>query len=236
VVCKIKNPSHGSGTPDILPRIPPSFGIPDPVDFHYVYGGTDQYPRSYISYLMTGEKKEGESYTYGERLTRAPIEGFKYDWFKSRNLEILYPYEVDGRIIFEEDGVLYLNQIEAAIETYKKGGFRNNQIVLQVAHPTDMLLVDPPCLRQIDTRIQADENGVMGLNFIIEFRSWDLWGGFPANLAGIEALQSYMASSIGVAQHCFLTVTKGLHLYGYAEDLAKIRCMKDSAACDQIYN
>ena len=72
---------------------------------------------------------------------------------------------MDGKAVFEEDGQLYLNQIEWIIQTYKKHGHRNNQMVLQVAHPSDCTLLDPPCLRSIDTRIQ-DET----LNFFVYFR------------------------------------------------------------------
>ena len=54
-----------------------------------------------------------------------------------------------------------------------------------------------------------------------------IWGGLPANLAGIEALHSYMASEIGIEQGEFIVESKGLHLYSYAKDIAKIRCMKD---------
>jgi len=48
----------------------------------------------------------------------------------------------------------------------------------------------------------------------------------PANLAGIQFLQQYMAESIGVEHGEMLVESKGLHLYGYAEDLAKMRCLK----------
>ena len=58
-------------TMPLIPDIPPSLGIPNPVEEAYIYGG-DGYERSYIEYLMTGHKEPGESYTYGERLTRAP--------------------------------------------------------------------------------------------------------------------------------------------------------------------
>ena len=61
-----------------------------------------------------------------------------------------YARDVDGKAVFEEDGVLYLNQIEWVIQTYKTYGARNNQMVLQVAHPSDMTLLDPPCLRSIE--------------------------------------------------------------------------------------
>ena len=208
------------GTQPLIPDIPPSCGIPNPVEEGYIYGG-DGYKRSYIEYLMTGHKEPGESYTYGERLTRAPLTGDKLAWWKANNVEIIDRREVDGKIVFEEDGRLYLNQIEWVIDTYKRFGERNNQMVLQIAHPTDMTLVDPPCLRHIDTRVQ---DGF--LHFLVYFRSWDLWGGFPANLAGIQNLKQYMAEAIGVKDGQMIVESKGLHLYGYAEDLAKLRCMK----------
>jgi thymidylate synthase len=170
---------------------------------------------------MTGEKAPGESYTYGERLTRAPITGQKLTWWKEGNREIVDIRDVDGRIVFEEEGRLYLNQIEWVIDTYRRFGHRNNQMVLQVAHPSDLTLVDPPCLRSLDTRIQ---NGA--LHFAVYFRSWDLWGGMPANLAGIQNLKEYMAAEIGVEDGEMIVESKGLHLYGYAEALAKLRCLR----------
>jgi len=268
----IKDPSFGSGTPQILPDIPAAIGIPNPVEFEYVYGGGN-YSRSYIEYIMTSVLNDGESYTYGERLTKFPInygwaieynsylykdilvqdekiwddvlcyessayyEGYYLNqielaiWlYKNkghRNKDILVQDEKiwDDVLCYESSAYYegyYLNQIELAIWLYKNKGHRNNQIVLQIAKPTDMLLQDPPCLRHIDTRIQDNK-----LHFIIYFRSWDLWAGMPANLAGIEALQQYMANEIGVQQGEFIVESKGLHLYGYAEDLARLRTMKN---------
>jgi thymidylate synthase len=170
---------------------------------------------------MSARKEPGESYTYGERLTRVPLSGDKLGWWEQANTEIVDKREVDGNVVFEEDGQLYLNQIEWVIDTYKKFGERNNQLVLQVAHPSDLTLLDPPCLRSIDTRIQ-DES----LNFFVYFRSWDLWNGFPANLAAIQNLKEYMAAEIGVQDGQMIVESKGLHLYGYAEDLAKLRCLR----------
>jgi thymidylate synthase len=208
------------GAQPLLPDIPPSCGIPNPVEEAYIYGGPG-YDRSYIEYLMTGHKAPGESYTYGERLTRAPIDGEKQVWWEANQTDIIDKRDVDGKIVFEENGTRYLNQIEWVIGTYKKFGHRNNQMVLQVAHPTDVTLLDPPCLRMIDTRIQ-DET----LHFIVYFRSWDLWGGLPANLAGIQNLKEYMAGEIGVKDGEMIVESKGLHLYGYAEELAKLRCLR----------
>lgn len=210
------------GTQPLIPDIPPSCGIPNPVEEDYIYGG-EGYERSYIEYLMTGHKEPGESYTYGERLTKTPISGDKLIWWKEHNKEIIDKRDVDGKIIFEENGILYMNQIEWIIDTYRRFGERNNQMVLQVAHPSDMTLLDPPCLRSIDTRVQ---NGKLHFTSVL-FRSWDLWGGMPANLAGIQNLKEYMAGEIGIEDGEMIVESKGLHLYGYAEDLAKLRCMRE---------
>jgi thymidylate synthase len=207
-------------TQPLIPDIPPGCQIPNPVDAEYIYGG-EGYERSYIEYLMTGEKAPDESYTYGERLTKAPIDGEKLNWWHQRNIEIVNWRRPDGKIVSEEGGRLYLNQIEWVIDSYKKHGHRNNQMVLQVGHPSDLTLVDPPCLRSIDTRIQDG-----ALIFVVYFRSWDLWGGMPANLAGIQNLKEYMSGEIGVDDGEMIVESKGLHLYGYAEQLAKLRCMR----------
>jgi len=208
------------GTKPLIPDIPAACGIPNPVEEAYLYGGKG-YDRSYIEYLMTGHKEPGESYTYGERLTKAPLTGDKLAWWEQNRSEIIDKRDVDGKTVFEENGRLYLNQIEWVIETYKRFGERNNQMVLQVAHPSDLSLVDPPCLRSIDTRVQEGK-----LHFFVYFRSWDLWAGLPANLAGIQNLKEYMSSEIGVEDGEMIVESKGLHLYGYAEDLAKLRCLK----------
>lgn len=209
------------GTQPLLPDIPPACGIPNPVEEDYIYGGPG-YNRSYIEYLMTGHKEPGESYTYGERLTKAPLYGNKLTWWNENHTEIIDKRDVDGKRLFKEDGILYLNQIEWVIDTYRRFGERNNQMVLQVADPTDLTLLDPPCLRSIDTRIQDGK-----LHFTsVMFRSWDLWSGMPANLAGIQNLKEYMAGEIGAADGEIIVESKGLHLYGFAEDLAKLRCMK----------
>ena len=76
---------------------------------------------------------------------------------------------------------------------------------------------DPPCLRMIDTRVREGK-----LKFIAYFRSWDLWAGFPSNLAAIQLLKEYMAGDIGVEDGELVAMSKGLHLYEYAWELAKV--------------
>ncbi|MEN8212661.1 MAG: thymidylate synthase, partial [Thermodesulfobacteriota bacterium] len=119
-------------------------------------------------------------------------------------------------ILIEENSKYYLNQIELMIWTYKNRGERNNQMILQVGQPSDMVLLDPPCLRHIDTRIQDGK-----LHFFPYFRSWDLFGGFPANLAAIEMMKQYCADQIGVENGEIIASSKGLHIYDYVFEIAE---------------
>ena len=193
----------------LVPEMPESMGAtPPPVAKEFVPG--------YSTYLMTAKKEPGEDYTYGERLagylhlvTQQPLSIY-YDTQLHFGERVLPPVEFH-----------VLNQIEHVISTYQQYGPRNNQMVLQVARPEDLLLNDPPCLRHIDTRIQDGK-----LHFFPYFRSWDLWGGFPANMTGISYLQEYMAGEIGVEQGEIICSSKGLHIYGYAKEIAEIRCHK----------
>jgi thymidylate synthase len=162
------------GTRPLLPDIPPSLGIPNPV--------ADGYLEEYLPYLMTSEKKPDEDYTYGQYLER---------------------------------------QIEEVIRMYKEDGHNTNQAYMTVGDQNSIYLKDPPCLRGIDTRIK---NGK--LHFIVYFRSWDLWNGFPANLGAIQLMKEYMAESIGVGDGEIIAASKGLHLYDYVWELAKLRTMK----------
>jgi len=107
-------------------------------------------------------------------------------------------------------------QIPELIRIYKEDGYNTNQGFMAVGSRESIKLSDPPCLRGIDTRVM---NGK--LHFIAYFRSWDLWAGFPSNLAGIQLLKEYVASEIGVEDGEIIALSKGLHLYDYTWDLAK---------------
>jgi thymidylate synthase len=104
------------------------------------------------------------------------------------------------------------------VNNFKTKGFGSNQEVMQIAMPSDIDLSDPPCLRQIDCRIRDN-----ALHFIIYFRSWDLWGGFPSNLAALQMLKEMMADEIGVCDGEMICSSKGLHLYDHVFELAKLR-------------
>ena len=108
-------------------------------------------------------------------------------------------------------------QISEVIKMYKEDGFNTNQAFMAVGNSQSIYLADPPCLRAIDTRIRDNK-----LHFFVYFRSWDLWAGFPSNLAAIQLLKEYMASEIGVDDGELIAMSKGLHLYEYAWELARL--------------
>ncbi|MEK7700154.1 MAG: thymidylate synthase, partial [Planctomycetota bacterium] len=57
-------------------------------------------------------------------------------------------------------------------------------------------------------------------------RSWDLWAGFPTNLGGIEILKTYVASETNLKNGPMYAYSAGAHIYGYQEELARIRTLK----------
>ncbi|MFN3966690.1 MAG: thymidylate synthase [Endomicrobiia bacterium] len=159
-----------------------------------------EYINSYLSYLLSGEKTETEDYTYGERLVDPKV---KVDKFKELPLNV--------------------NQIEEVIKIYKTQGYGTNQAIMEIGMPSDIKLIDPPCLRLIDTRIRYGK-----LHFILYFRSWDLWGGFPSNIGGLQKVKEFMANEIGVEDGEIIACSKGLHLYEYCWEWAKIRTQKEN--------
>jgi len=183
----------------IIPIIPEGMSIPAPTDMNYIQG--------YLSYLLTGTKTETEDYTYGERLVDPKVK------VKER---------VEGKEMSKEMP-LEVNQIEEVIRIYKDKGFGTNQAIMEIGMPSDIKLTDPPCLRLIDTRVRYGK-----LHFILYFRSWDLWGGFPSNLGGLQLVKQYLAGEIGVDDGEIVAVSKGLHLYDYSWELAKIRTNKNN--------
>lgn len=181
----------------IIPIIPEGMSIPAPTDMDYIQG--------YLSYLLTGAKTETEDYTYGERLV---------------DPKVRVKHTADGKEMLKEIP-LNVNQIDEVIKMYKEQGYGTNQATMEIGMPSDIKLADPPCLRIIDTRIRYGK-----LHFVLYFRSWDLWGGFPSNLGGLQLVKQYMAEEIGVGDGEIIAASKGLHLYEYSWDLAKMRTNK----------
>ncbi len=197
------------GNRPLIPDIPPALGIPNPV--------ADGYVEEYLPYLMTPHRQPNEDYTYGERMA-----GWSYLALRDgRDVgDPVSPDNVERRTV---------NQIEEVIKMYKSKGFGTNQAAITVSIPSDILLGDPPCLRHLDTRIKEGK-----LHFMVYFRSWDLWNGFPANLGAIQLLKEYMASEIGVDDGEIIAASKGLHLYDYVWELAQLRTMRERPAQESV--
>lgn len=181
----------------MIPVMPEGSGLPAPTSMDYIH--------QYLQYLLTGNKTETEDYTYGERLV---------------DPKVRIHTESEGQKMAQEMP-LECNQIEEVIKIYKSQGAGTNQAVMEIGMPSDIKLTDPPCLRLIDTRLRYGK-----LHFFLYFRSWDLWGGFPSNLGGLELVKQYMAEEIGVGNGEIVALSKGLHLYEYAWELAKQRTRK----------
>jgi len=107
-------------------------------------------------------------------------------------------------------------QISEVIRMYKEDGYNTNQAFMAVGDSQSIFLSDPPCLRGIDTRIRDNK-----LNFVLYFRSGDVWAGFPSNLAAIQLMKEYMSSEIGVDDGEIIAMSKGMHLYEYSWELAR---------------
>lgn len=170
-----------------------------PAHFNIPNPVCEGYVEQYMPYLMTPLIKDGEVYTYGSRLTN-------YD--NSCN-----PY---CNMDYKE-----ASQIAMMIELLKNTP-NTNQAILQIAKPEDCKLDDPPCCRSIHMKII--DNKLIAYPY---FRSNDLWGGYPANLAGIAVLQKYMADEIGVESGSMVYSSSGLHIYGYVEEIVKLRTGKN---------
>lgn len=153
--------------------------------------------RYFEEYIMGSELKENETYTYGQRI----------------NISLW--------------GVL---------EMLKKTPV-TNQAVIEIGRPEDWCECkgkdgkdDPPCLRIIDFKVipAYSENGELDrkksrLSMSVYFRSWDLYGGMPENLAGLSLLQQFVSDEIGIPVGPMFCYSSGLHLYRYQKELAEMR-------------
>jgi thymidylate synthase len=202
---------------DMVPVIPNGLGIPSPTTMEYI----DDY---FANYLMDPSLAENETYKYASRI--------------HENTQVPHPS-------FPEHMCNTISQFERIVKMLMETPL-TNQAVLEIAKPSDVFKcigndgkLDPPCLRLIDfkvlpkTRYMKGSEGVIQdigpdliLTISIYFRSWDLWAGFPTNLGGLELLKQFVASECGLINGPMYAYSAGGHIYGYQEDIARIRTMK----------
>jgi len=81
-------------------------------------------------------------------------------------------------------------QLLPLLEKYRDGP-NTNQACITIGDASSIRLEHPPCLRLIDTRVQDGK-----LDFVAYYRSWDLWGGFPVNMAATQLLKEELAVAL----------------------------------------
>ena len=113
-------------------------------------------------------------------------------------------------------------QLLPLLQKYQ-GGHNTNQGCMTIGDASSIQLEHPPCLRLIDTRVQDGK-----LHFVVYYRSWDLWGGFPVNMAATQLLKEELALALDVEDGEILALSKGVHLWEHSWDWAKCRLWRES--------
>ncbi|NIN67030.1 MAG: thymidylate synthase [Anaerolineae bacterium] len=115
-------------------------------------------------------------------------------------------------------------QLLPLLDKYKRGS-NTNQGCITIGDASSILLEHPPCLRLIDTRVQEGR-----LHFVVYYRSWDLWSGFPVNMAATQLLKEELAQALEVDDGEILALSKGLHLWEHSWEWAASRLGRDYSA------
>jgi thymidylate synthase len=156
----------------------------------------------FVNYLMNPELANNETYTYASR--------------------IQHPMPKGG------------TQLERVIKMLGETPL-TNQAVVEIATPEDLDVcfggdgkLDPPCLRLLDFKAVPGGDKTL-LTVSAYFRSWDLWAGFPTNLGGIQLMKKLVAEEAGLTDGPMYAYSAGAHIYGYQEDIARIRTMREKA-------
>lgn len=194
------------GARPLIPDIPPGLGIPAPVE-------SMDYVESYFTqYLMNPKPEKNETYKYATWLApgvQRVIEQLRGSPGNNQATISLggfapYRFDADWKCVDRPDAT-YVDAV--------------------LCHDTDNFIDpgtgqrDPSCLRVVDFRLDQQNT----LHMVVYFRSWDLWGGFPANLAGLQLMKEYVAENIGAKDGKLIASSKGLHLYDHAIQVAAQR-------------
>jgi thymidylate synthase len=115
-------------------------------------------------------------------------------------------------------------QLLPLLEKYKDGP-DTNQACITIGEASSIGLEHPPCLRLIDTRVLDGK-----LHFVVYYRSWDLWGGFPVNMAATQLLKEELGLALEVEDGEIVALSKGLHLWEHSWEWANCRLWRDDGA------
>mgnify|MGYP001607758335 CR=1 FL=1 len=203
------------GSRPLSPLMPEGSGVPAPT--------SEEDINDYLSYLMYSDRQPNEHYTYGEDLS------WQIPWvikhYKDAGHGNNHCYMTVGRpetVLFYDTGIAYHEKIFAC-GLDDAGKILINREVHNRWNKDPKEKPSSQCLRGIDTWIDEGK-----LNFWVYFRSWDLWGGFPVNLGGIQLLKEYMASELGVEDGGMVVSCKDLHIYEHTWAVALMRLKKNN--------
>jgi len=121
-----------------------------------------------------------------------------------------------------------VNQVEEAVKRYAEEQ-RDRQVTLVIRLPSDIKKYgadrrksEPPCLSLIDTEILDNQ-----MHLTCYFRSWDAYGGLPANIAGLQLFNEAFVSEINERGNLslktgkFIFHSKNCHIYQRQYNLVK---------------
>jgi len=115
-------------------------------------------------------------------------------------------------------GQYIVPQLPRVIRLLVEASGNTNQATLNVGNEDATTLPDPPCLRVISFKVVPDNQGHKHLYMSVFFRSWDLFGGLPENLGGLQLLKEYVlgelqCAGLEVEDGAIFAYSDGLHLY-----------------------
>ncbi len=208
-LAKIKFP----GSRPLAPIMPEGSSIPPPTNEDGI--------QQYMLYLMGSERQPNEHYTYGEDLH------WLIEWVISHYKKFGYGtnhgYMTVGRpetVHFYDRDINYYENI--TVSDRVTGKILRNRAISNDWNEDKEVETSSQCLRGIDTWIDEEK-----LHFWCYFRSWDVWGGFPVNLGGIQLVKEYMASEIGVEDGEMIVTCKDIHIYEHTLPVALQRINKE---------
>jgi len=200
------------GSRPLIPDIPAGLGIPAPVE-------SMEYVENYFAqYLMNPELEPNETYKYATWIAPGV----------ERVIEQLKGSPGNNQACISIGGWAPWNHPMEEAFFHPDGKKWQKEIIDKkpaACTDTDNFIDpatgqrDPACLRMLDFRLDQQNT----LHMIVYFRSWDLWGGFAANLSGMQLVKEYVAESIGAEDGKIIASSKGLHLYSYCIDVAATR-------------
>lgn len=206
IVQRIQYPGHKP----LHPLMPEGSGLPAPTSQEDI----EDY---FALYIMSTEKAENEHYTYGEDLQW--LHQWVIDHYKKYGHGTNHCYMSVGR----PETVYFYDRDIGYEETIKIFNPDTGEIIKErhVGNEWNKNPENKPssqCLRGIDTWIDEGK-----LHFWVYFRSWDLWGGYPVNLGGLQLLKKYMADEIGIGDGEMIVSCKDLHIYESTIEIALTR-------------